>query len=849
MKKFYLLFIAFVFSLPVSFAQIKILFDNTKAETANNADWVIDADSWNLDISPNPTLGGNEANAQQIPTPAQSGITSATTEDYWTGALSAWGVEAVKQGYYVETLPYNGSISYGNSNNPQDLSNYSIFVVCEPNILYTASEKTALLTFVQNGGGLFMIADHDNSDRNGDGYDSPAVWNDFLTNNGIQNNPFGIVFDYEYFTDATNNIPYLPGDPLLHGSYGDVTTTEFYGGTTMTISPSQNASVKGVIYRSGYSNTGNTGVMCAYATYGNGKVVALGDSSPADDGSGDPNDNLYDGWIEDANGAHERLIMNATIWLAEHETEALPQPSNNVTNFSVTASTESSISLSWTDASGGQLPTSYLIKAAPNSSAISNPIDGTAETNSTFTKNVAYGVESISFSSLASSTSYTFKIFPYTNSGADIDYLINTTPEASGTTTEAPNSIFCDDFETDLSNWTITNDIAAGAEVLISSDFGGANGSLQSVLFEAPYGDTDYYTSSIEKTFTNVSQLSVNLSYYFEDYRGGEITIYINNVEQYAIYTDGTGDLLIGSADSDQWKELQLDLSETTSTTGDYTLKIEGISKTSTSWKDRVAIDDVCVYGTQASTDESCDDFEDNLNNWTVTNDASAGAEVSIGNTFGGALGTSNAALFEAPNGADISYYTSSIEKTFYNTQNLVIDFWYYFEDYRGGEITIYVNNVEQYAWYTDGDGDQLITSTDIGQWKQYTLNLASATATTGTYTIKIEGASKTSSTWKDRVAIDEVCVHETQTSVSELPEQINVSLFPNPSNGTFTISLGNATENYLVQVIDVSGKVVYKNQLPAGENKIELPSNTKGIFVLLIDGKTVSKQLKLVVR
>lgn len=56
--------------------------------------------------------------------------------------------------------------------------------------------------------------------------------------------------------------------------------------------------------------------MCAHATYGSGKVVAFGDSSPADDGSGDLNDNLYDGWISDANGNHERLIVNATIWLA-----------------------------------------------------------------------------------------------------------------------------------------------------------------------------------------------------------------------------------------------------------------------------------------------------------------------------------------------------------------------------------------------------------------------------------------------------------------------------------------------------------------------------------------------------
>ena len=75
---------------------------------------------------------------------------------------------------------------------------------------FTAAEKTAIMNFVANGGGLMMIADHtaattggtdsngyNPSDRDGDGYDSPRVWNDLMTNNGINNNnPFGFNIDY-----------------------------------------------------------------------------------------------------------------------------------------------------------------------------------------------------------------------------------------------------------------------------------------------------------------------------------------------------------------------------------------------------------------------------------------------------------------------------------------------------------------------------------------------------------------------------------------------------------------------------------------------------------------------------
>jgi hypothetical protein len=52
--------------------------------------------------------------------------------------------------------------------------------------------------------------------------------------------------------------------------------------------------------------------------YGLGKIAALGDSSPADDGTGDPNDVLYDGYITGANGNHKKLIMNTTFWLVNN---------------------------------------------------------------------------------------------------------------------------------------------------------------------------------------------------------------------------------------------------------------------------------------------------------------------------------------------------------------------------------------------------------------------------------------------------------------------------------------------------------------------------------------------------
>ncbi len=329
--------IAFQLALLVftfSSAQVKILFDATKAESAGNADWVIDADLNNIGyfISNNgvPTTGGTESNAQAIPTPAVT-LGNTYAEDYWDGGLSYWGLDCIKKGYSVESLPIGKTITYGNVANTQDLSKYDVFIVCEPNILFTAAEKTAILAFVNNGGGLFMIADHDISDRNNDGDDAPIVWNDLMQNNSTGNsNPFGFLFNNPGNTAIDNisqtssnlNQSLAGNDSILHGPWGNVTRVKWSGGTTMTLTPSANPTIKPVIYANAISSppSGNNQVMVAYGRYGKGKFVAFGDSSPFDDGTGDPLDGLFTGYMVDVTPNHRNIIMNSTIWLVENNT-------------------------------------------------------------------------------------------------------------------------------------------------------------------------------------------------------------------------------------------------------------------------------------------------------------------------------------------------------------------------------------------------------------------------------------------------------------------------------------------------------------------------------------------------
>jgi hypothetical protein len=272
----------------------RALFDNTKNETAGNADWIIDTD-------------------QPVPSPPQSGIISTTPENYWLGGISAWGVGLVKLGFTVHTLTKTYGITFGNSNNPYDLSNYNLFVVCEPQNPFTPSEKEAVKSFVRNGGGLFMIADHDVSDRDGDGWDSPKVWNAFGTDT-----LFGMHFQSS--SESNNNISQkssnvsILNDSIMVARTGTITKLSFYNGTTMRLFPHVNSTVIGHVWMNGAAQS-TSQAMTATAQYGKGRVAAVGDSSPADDSTGQSGNKLYNGWGE-AGVSNNILLLNISLWLA-----------------------------------------------------------------------------------------------------------------------------------------------------------------------------------------------------------------------------------------------------------------------------------------------------------------------------------------------------------------------------------------------------------------------------------------------------------------------------------------------------------------------------------------------------
>ncbi len=175
-----------------------------------------------------------------------------------------------------------------------------------------------------------------------------------------------------------------------------------------------------------------------------------------------------------ANTSAGQVSVDNISWLS-YGGSADPEPSNYPTNFSSTTY-GINIEINWTDAIGTQLPLGYLIKASDQNN-ITLPVDGVPVADDTNlsdgegVKNITYGTETYTFTNLNPTTTYYFKIFPYTNTGTLIDYKNDGTPPFDSTTTRS--IINTEDFEDGtFGSWTTFN-VASDKDWAVV-DFGGA---------------------------------------------------------------------------------------------------------------------------------------------------------------------------------------------------------------------------------------------------------------------------------------------------------------------------------------------------------------------------------------
>lgn len=287
----------------------KVLFDNTHAQTAGAADWVID------------------------------------------GGFSDFANALADNGYYVKELRKSTSLTY------DDLKDYDVFVVAEPNIPFKQSEQAAMLQYVEAGGSIFFIGDHYNADRNKNRWDGSEAINGYRR--GAWNDPakgmsaeeaasgamqgvvssdwladhFGVRFRYNALGDITANGIVEPSQAF--GITEGVSAVAMHAGSTLAIIDP--AKAKGIVYLpetdeawpnavdQGVYNGGgeDEGPYVAISKVGAGKAAFIGDSSPVEDATPKylreetgATKTTYDGFKEQDDG---KLLVNLIDWLAEQE--------------------------------------------------------------------------------------------------------------------------------------------------------------------------------------------------------------------------------------------------------------------------------------------------------------------------------------------------------------------------------------------------------------------------------------------------------------------------------------------------------------------------------------------------
>jgi hypothetical protein len=123
-----------------------------------------------------------------------------------------------------------------------------------------------------------------------------------------------------------------------------------------------------------------------------------------------------------------------------------PEPSNHVTGFTATSVYLNQIDLSWNDNDGPQSAAGFLIVGKTGAGSYYSPVDGTEPvedndwSDNSIVVQVNHGAENYSITGLNPETNYDFRIYPYTNSGSEIDFKTNgTVPSTNAITGSEPD--------------------------------------------------------------------------------------------------------------------------------------------------------------------------------------------------------------------------------------------------------------------------------------------------------------------------------------------------------------------------------------------------------------------------
>ncbi len=514
-----------------------VLFDHTHHEEGGvSAEWVI--------------CSGHEPD----PSPANP-----TKETDWNGGISALAFDLFKQGYKVQTLPASGGrITYGDSSNAQDLSKYSVFFIPECYTYFTAAEKTAIVKFVQNGGGLFLLGNHQGATRVTStvpgSTDAFTVFNDLATNNGVANNGFGFTWIVGHGPgDAsanTTSTAYSTASnaavaAIVRGPNGTLSMQDFHSFSYLSLDTSSNASAQGILSTQVPGDDASN-YFIATSTLGNGRIVATGDSSPADDGTTSTSGkSLHNSYTLNSNRA---FFLNAIQYLASGTVAPQP-PVVNITSPSANTTINAGSSLTFqataTDPAGSSMTYAWVFGDGGTSTSL-GPVSHTYTSAGTF----AATFTATNAQNLSSSASRVITVNPVGNT-----VTANLTTPAGNVTVNSGSSVAFAGTGTDSSSsatlsygWNFGDGATATGT---STSHVYTNTSASAVSYTAVFTVTDNTGASGSATRKITVNPATSGSSFSENFESGTKGSYATGTVSLASGTWTLNDALLGTSSSD----------------------------------------------------------------------------------------------------------------------------------------------------------------------------------------------------------------------------------------------------------------------------------------------------------
>ena len=151
------------------------------------------------------------------------------------------------------------------------------------------------------------------------------------------------------------------------------------------------------------------------------------------------------------------------------------------------------------------------------------------------------------------------------------------------------------------------------------------------------------------------------------------------------------------------------------------------------------------------------------------------------------------------------------------------------------GSVTLDAANAGMtYIWST-GETTQTVVYNNS--------NLTNATANTISVIVNNNGCTTT----------DTVVITVTNDiSISEALNNVNVSIYPNPNNGRFTMAINGFEGNFSMEIVNIAGQVIYTQQVEATSSfttDIDVSKFATGVYYIKLSNKDGVKINKLIIK